>query len=139
MGAWGYGHFEDDSALDFMADVEESSSPKKIINSAFDTALSTDYVDPDEGNAVIVAATYIDRQLNGTKFSKEDQIEPLDVDTFPDRHPDMDFSDLRKKAVLALNRILADDSELKELWEENEEDYPSWKQGIEQLIQRLEK
>ena len=139
MGAWGHGHFEDDSALDFMAGVEESNDPKEIISGAFDTAIDADSVDPDEGNAVIVAATYVDSHLNGTKFSTEDQIEPLDVDTFQERHPDIDFSDLRKKAVLALKRILADKSELKELWEENEEDYPSWRRGIEQLIQRLEK
>ena len=139
MGAWGYGHFEDDSALDFMADVEESGDPKKLINDTFDTAIGDDYVESDDANAAIIAATYVDRQVNGTKFSAENQIEPLDVDTFPDRHPDMDFSDLRKKAVLALTKILADKSELKELWQENEEDYPSWRQGIEQLIQRLEK
>jgi hypothetical protein len=139
MGAWGHGHFEDDSALDFMGDVEESSNPKKIIDGAFDTALSAEYIDADDGNAVIVAATYIDRQLNGTKFSYDDQREPLDVDTFPERHPDIDFSDLKKKSVLALKRILTEDSELNELWRENEEDYPSWRQGVEQLIHRLEK
>ena len=63
--------------------------------------------------------------------------EPLDVDTFPDRHPEIDFRELRSNAVLALNKVLDDKSELNELWAENEEDYPSWRQGIEKLIQRL--
>jgi hypothetical protein len=35
MGAWGYGLFEDDSALDFMADIEESGNASEVIQRAF--------------------------------------------------------------------------------------------------------
>lgn len=122
-----------------MAGIEEADNPKEIISDALETAIDADYLETDEGNAVIVAATYVDRQLNGTMFSETDRDEPLDIDTFPDRHPNVDFSDLRGKAVQALQRLLGDNSELKELWEENEEDYPAWRQGIEQLTQRLDK
>jgi hypothetical protein len=31
MGAWGHGYFEDDDALDFMADMEESANPKELL------------------------------------------------------------------------------------------------------------
>lgn len=139
MGAWGHGYFEDDAALDFMADVEDADHPKEIIREALVIAIDADYLETDEGNAIIIAAAYIDRQLNGTTFSEANREEPLEVDTFPDRHPSIDFSDLRGKAVQALQRLLGEDSELKELWEENEEDYPAWRQGVEQLIQRLDK
>ena len=61
------------------------------------------------------------------------------MDTFPERHPDVDFSDLKNKAIQALQRLLDDDSELNELWADNEELYPAWKQGIEALIFRLNK
>ncbi len=138
MGAWGYGHFEDDSALDFMADIEESSNPKKVIGNTFEKAIAADYIESDEGTAVVVAAAYVDGQINGTKFSGGDQAEPLSVDTFANRHRDVDLSDLRKNAVQALNKVLGENSELKELWEENEEDFPLWKQGIQLLIKRLE-
>jgi hypothetical protein len=137
MGAWGYGHFEDDLALDFMADVEDSDNPKEVITDALDSAIAADYMESDEGNAAIVAAAYVDAQLNGTKYSASDQVDPLDVDTIGERLPDLDLSGLRKKAILALNKVLADKSELKELWEENEGDYPLWRKGIEQLIERL--
>lgn len=137
MGAWGHGYFEDDAAFDFMAEIEESDNPKQVIDDALKIALEGDYIETDEGNAVIVSAAYIDRQLNGTQFSDSDRDEPLDVDTFHSRHPDVDLSDLKDKAVQSLKRILTDDSELKELWEENEEDYSLWQQGIEQLIMRL--
>jgi len=137
MGAWGHGYFEDDAAFDFMADVEESDNPKEKLSEALKNAIELDYLETDDGNAVIVAATYVDRQINGTMFSSPEQDEPLDVDTFPDRYPDQDFSDLKALAVRALAKVLGDNSELNELWAENEEDYPSWRQGIEQLLQRL--
>ena len=139
MGAWGHGHFEDDSAWDFMDEIEEADDPKEVIDAALDTAINAEYLESDDGNAVIVAATYVDRQQNGTIFSSPGRDEPLNVDTFPDRHPDVDFSDLKNKAIQALQRLLDDDSELNELWSDNEELYPAWKQGVEVLIQRLNK
>ena len=139
MGAWGHGFFEDDSALDFMIDLEEDDNPKEDISNALKIGVEAEYLETDEGNAIIVAAAYIDRQINGTKYSEPETDEPLDVDTFPDRHPEIDFKELRSNAVLALNKVLDEKSELNELWAENEEDYPSWRQGIEKLIQRLKK
>lgn len=137
MGAWGHGYFEDDSALDFAAEVEESDEPATVLREALQTALEAEYLESDEGNAVIVAATYIDRQLNGTRFTPAGRTEPLDVDTFLERHPAVNLAPLRETAVAALRRVLADDSELNELWMENETDYPAWRQGVEQLLQRL--
>lgn len=137
MGAWGYGHFENDAALDFMADIEESDNPKELLNDAFDTAIDADDLETNEGTSAIVAAAYVDRQINGTRFTSPGHDEPLEVDTFPDRHPDQNFSDLKEKAVQALDRVLDESSELNELWEENEEDYPAWRESIEQMIQRL--
>lgn len=137
MGAWGHGYFEDDAALDFMADIEDSDNPKKVIRQAFETAIKAEYLESDEGSAVIVGATYVDRKVNGTKFTEAGHDEPLDVDTFPDRNPDVDLSDLRKPAIEALQKVLSDTSELNELWSENDEDYPAWKQGVEQLLKRL--
>jgi hypothetical protein len=137
MGAWGHGYFEDDAALDFMADVEASDEPKELLQEAINNALEAEYLESDEGAAVIIAGTYIDRQVNGTRFTNSNNDEPLDVDTFPDRHPEVDLSDLRPGAVTALQKVLEEDSELHELWEENEELYPAWRSGVEQLIQRL--
>jgi hypothetical protein len=138
MGAWGHGYFEDDAAFDFMSAIEEAGNPKEVIAYALDSAIEAEYIETDEGSAVIVAATYVDRQVNGTKFSEVDRDEPLKVDTFPDRHPDVDLSDLRDKAVQALKKLLDEQSELNELWAENDELYPAWRAGIEQLIQRLD-
>lgn len=137
MGAWGHGHFEDDAAFDFMAEVEESENPKRFLENAFKIAIDFDYLEYDEATAVIVASTYVDGQVNGTKFSGVDNSDPYDVNTFVDRHPEIDLASLKGNAVKALQKVLSEKSELNELWAENEELYPSWRQGIEQLIGRL--
>jgi len=137
MGAWGTGYFEDDAALDFMADIEESKYPKQTIKVAFEGAIISDYLESDEGNAVIIAACYVARQANGAKFSLADDSDPLDVDTFPERNPDVDLSDLKHKAIEALQKVLGNNSELKELWEESGE-YETWREGIEKLIWGLD-
>jgi hypothetical protein len=137
MGAWGHGHFEDDAAFDFMAEIEESDDQKELLKNTFKTAIETEYLDADEANAVIVAATYVDNQVNGTTFSADDAEDPYDVDTFASRYPEIDLSPLQADAVQSLKIVLSERSELNELWAENEELYSAWRQGIEQLIQRL--
>lgn len=138
MGAWGHKYFEDDAALDFMADIEDTHTPYQLIENSFKTAIKTDYLEYDEGNAVIVSAAYVDGQVNGSKFSEVDDEEPLNIDTFPAKHPDLDLSYLKLEAVQALEKVLGGESELNSLWMENEDEYPAWRQGIERLIDRLQ-
>ena len=137
MGAWGYGHFQNDAALDFMDEIETAEDPKAVINDALVNATESEYLESDDGNAAIVAAAYIDRQVNGTKFSLQGDEGSLDVDTFADRHLGVDFYELREIALEAMQKVLSDDSEVNELWSENEKDYPAWRQGIEQMMERL--
>lgn len=71
MGAWGHGYFEDDAALDLMADIEDSDNPKKVIRQAFETAIKAKHLESDKGSAVIVAATYVDGKVNGNEETDE--------------------------------------------------------------------
>ena len=137
MGAWGYGHFQNYAALDFMDEIETAEGPKAVINDALVNATESEYLESDDGNAAIVAATYIDSQVNGTKFSLEGDEGLLDVNAFADRHPGVDFYELREIALEAMQKVLSDDSELNELWSKNEKDYPAWRQGVEQMMERL--
>ncbi len=138
MGTWGTGYFEDDFALDFIDDVEESNDPKQIIKNVLKNAVESNYLESDDATAVIISCTYIDSQLNGTKFSRDEE-DHIEVDTFSSRNPSIDFSDLKINAITALKKVITDNSELNELWFENEEDYPIWKNGVEKLIQSLSK
>jgi len=47
------------------------------------------------------------------------------------------LSRLAPKAVAALDDVLADKSELKELWQENEADFPAWLQLVQDIKRRL--
>jgi hypothetical protein len=130
MGTWGPGYYQDDAALDFMLEVEESEEPKETLRQALETALKAEYLESDEGIAAIVAATYIDRQVNGTRFTTSDLDHPLDVDLFPQKHPQISLADLQPQAVQALHKVLGQASETNELWAENEEAYPAWRAGV---------
>lgn len=137
MGTWGYKHFENDSAFDYSSLIENSDNPKEVLKDTFGHTLQMENLSADQGQALIAFAAYVDSQVNGTKYS--DDIELLDVDTFPQRHPDLDFSDIKDLAYRAVSKVLEQDSELNELWEENEEEYPLWVKEVEELIERLRK
>lgn len=137
MGTWGTGLFDNDAAADFMMDLEEANDVRSICESVFQEALESDYLESDLGSNVIVAAAYVDRQVNGTVFSEKDAEEPLAIDLFPDSHPHTDLRDLKPLARKALTRVLSQDSELMELWQENEEDFPVWKDEVAALMGRL--
>lgn len=137
MGTWGYKHFENDSAFDYSSMIEDSDNPKEILKDTFGHTLQMDNISADQGQAIIAFAAYVDRQTNGTKYS--DDTDLLDVDTFPQRHPDLDFTDIKEVAYKAVLKVLDKDSELNELWEENEEEYPLWIKEVEGLIERLKK
>lgn len=137
MGTWGYKHFENDSAFDYSSMIENSDNPKEILKDTFGHTLQMDNISADQGQAIIAFAAYVDRQTNGTKYS--DDTDLLDVDTFPQRHPDLDFTDIKEVAYKAVLKVLDKDSELNELWEENEEEYPLWIKEVEGLIERLKK
>ncbi len=137
MGAWGHGHFENDSALDFVGEIEDSENPKQLFIDTLDNVIDSDYLDSDDACYAVVVSAYIDSQVSGTRYSSAEDEEPMDIDNFSGKNPSLDLADLKEKAVRALKKVIGDDSELKGLWEENEEDYPLWRTNIEQLIGRL--
>jgi len=134
MGAWGPGIFEDDAACDFMYEVEESDDPKALFRTSFESAITADYLEYDETHAVTVSAAYIDHILHGTPYDMEGDVQ---YDNFMAKHRSLPLADLKPMAVQALQRILGQDSEMNELWSENEEEYPVWRKTIEDLITRL--
>lgn len=137
MGTWGTNYFENDAALDYMGDIEETDDPVDMIEDIFDETLQAGYLDADTGTAAIVAAAYVDRQLNGTRYSTSDD-DPLEIDSYFERNPGVQLASFRQRAGEALRRVLAPESELLELWSENEADLSAWRQTIEALRTRLE-
>lgn len=133
MGAWDYGIFDDDAALDWVDELEDSDNPKALFKRAFSRALKADYLDADDAHAVTVSAAFIDHILNGTHYGEDNET----MIDFTARHPRLKVDDLRTDAVKALQRVLGTESELHELWADNVEDYPHWKSTLEDLMGRL--
>lgn len=131
MGAWGYQSFENDDALDWVANLKSSFDLALIdatLNDVIDN--SADFLDAREC-ARAIAASEVLAALHGnpSPLLPDEVREWISGKFAPDRA-------LNQKAQQALDRILAD-SELRELWEENTTDYPNWIAAIEQIKSRL--
>jgi len=133
MGAWDCGVFDDDTTCDFADEIANADDPLQMLTDAFRDANEADYLEYDQGCAVWVSATVIDAILNGTPC-------PCMVESFGpfiEANKKLSVAGLKEQAVKALDRFLGENSELRELWSENEELYPKWKDGVVQLRDRL--
>lgn len=133
MGAWGYRVFEDDCTLDALAELTESDSPVKVMHGFFKTVLKSEYVEYDDACNALAAAAVIDSVLNGISHNEDDE----EYGEFVGSLKPGQAQDLKKDAARAVERILAEESELKELWEENEQDYENWRKELTGIRKRL--
>ncbi|HEX2898908.1 MAG TPA: DUF4259 domain-containing protein [Bacteroidia bacterium] len=133
MGAWDFGFFDNDGALDWVDELEDSENPKAFFKRAFADALKSTYLDQDGAHAVTVSAGYIDFILNGTHYGEDHEI----LLGFVARHPKLKVDDLRGEAVKALQKVIGPDSELNQLWAEAKDDHAKWRGTIQDLIARL--
>lgn len=137
MGAWDFGIFDDDTAYEFTDEIINDA--KGFFKTSFEFAINSDYLEYTECHAVTVSAAYIDSILNGTKYriDTEDEEDESNINLYKSLNPDVKVEDLKELAIKALQKVIGKNSELNELWEENEEYYPKWKGNIEEIISRL--
>ncbi|MGB8931562.1 MAG: DUF4259 domain-containing protein [Anaeromyxobacteraceae bacterium] len=133
MGTWGSGILDDDVAVDFLDELRSGGEPLERAREAFDDAADAAYLEYDEGQAALVSAAVVDAVLNGTRLGLDDEevrrwLAGLDAD---------EWSPLRTAAAKACLRVIGASSEVQELWAENEEEFPRWRQHIEGLAARL--
>ena len=134
MGTWGIGSFENDDAADFMIDALKSGD-LSLLGEVFDNVLtSTEYVEAPDATVAIVAAEIVAAAL-GRPTPAAQQEEGL-ADWLARIRPTID-ADLATQARTALNRILADHSELRELWEETD-DLHDWQAVVTELRSHLD-
>jgi len=133
MGAWGTAIFDDDTAYDVLLSLS-LADPLEQIEEWFANVADVDHLEYTDGQCVLVSGAVIDAALNGTEYPCDDAETLAEVVTAV-KHADP--TRLRPVAVMHLERILGDSSELRELWEENEALFAEWEAGIEALIHRL--
>ena len=133
MGAWGTGIFEDDTALDAMEEAMDSTV-QDFLQQVLMTADDEEYLEYDRAHQIIIAGVILDYLLNGTVYEQNDETFAQWLD-----QQSRDSVDQFKPAVLAgLKVVLSDQSELNELWQENNMEYPNWRANVEGMITRLQ-
>ncbi|WP_291519399.1 DUF4259 domain-containing protein [Acidovorax sp.] len=119
MGTWSHEPFGNDDAKDWAYELEDAND-LSLIESALDIALeSEDYLEATEASEA-VAAVEVLAKLLGRGTQTDSYTEKVDewvksISAKPD-------AALVAKAMLTLERVLGEKSELRELWEESGEE-----------------
>ena len=130
MGSWGHKPFEDDDAMDWIADFETEGL--SAIVSAFEAIPSdpSEYVEVREASMAIAAGAVL-------AVSATNSLEDLPESVQAAMNTPLQFDEtLRSSAVNALHRVLMD-SELSELWRETEF-FDAWHSQVQSIIDRLQ-
>jgi len=130
MGAWGTGNFDNDTALDWVFELEKYNDTT-LLEQTLD-AIDEDDIDTSSAEEALIAIEVIVRLLGNFKEDPYSE----DVDKWVKAHP-LDVPDiLLEKAKKSIALILGENSELRELWEETN-DFEAWKNEIGNLRDRL--
>ena len=134
MGCWAITPFDNDDAMDWLVELtaQDGLAP---IESAFRSAqeAATSSLEAPEGAQALAAAEVVAAALGQASASATAQ--PTLVEWLDRVRPTLS-PPLIQNAIKAVERVLANKSELKELWEDTE-DFDQWKSDVESLLLRL--
>lgn len=134
MGTWSHESFGNDTANDWAYELEDATD-FSVIETALQVALDEgdEYLDADLAMEAIAAIEVIAKRLG--KGTQSD-VYTEKVDQWLETISEQPSDDVLSLAKRVLERIVADDSELKELWLESDE-YELWLGNIQQLKDAL--
>lgn len=133
MGAWGIGAFENDTACDWSDDLLETSDLTLLKTALKQVIDEEEYLDSDLACEAIAACEVIALLLGHESVS---DAYTESIETWVAANKSLNPKPLLPLAHQALDRILAPDSELLELWQETEE-ADTWKASLETLRAKL--
>lgn len=134
MGAWGHDTFDNDSACDWAYELEECddlSFIEETLNQVIECG--DEYLDSDEASRALAACDVLGR-LRGNFGVRNPSTEA--VDGWVAAHTDLRADELLPLAHNVIDRILAKDSELLELWQDTDS-LSEWQASVEALRTRL--
>ena len=118
IGAWGVLAFDDDDGNDWEYGLEEADD-LSVIESAFDTeGGAEDYLEAPEASNALAACEVLAR-LSGKPGNKSSYTQK--ADEWVAAHPQTLSAVLLNRANAVIDRILGENSELKELWADSDE------------------
>ncbi len=134
MGAWGTGVFDNDTACDWAYGLEEQSD-LAMIERTLDTVLAAagEYLDASDAEEALAAIETIAR-LQGHWGVRNSYT--ANVDAWVEKAKLQPPPALARKAHAAIDRILGEDSEILELWDDSEL-LDEWKQEVDALRLRV--
>jgi hypothetical protein len=130
MGAWSHEPFGNDTASDWAYGLDDARD-LRLIQGAVNAVVEGEdgYLDASIAEEAVAAAEVIAHLLGrGTQhdsYTERVQAWASSISAKPN-------PELRRKARQALQRILSEDSELRELWQESDE-YAAWEGSIKAL------
>jgi hypothetical protein len=126
MGAWGHKSFENDTVMDWTYLLEDSNDLALIEKTL--NKFNIEYLEEYEGCPILGACEII-LTLHG-----KGRVElPEEADKWVKRNQALDATYLNKIALSAIDKILSEESELFELWEDNED----WLADVKDLKKRF--
>ncbi|MET0267738.1 MAG: DUF4259 domain-containing protein [Duganella sp.] len=136
MGTWSVDAFGNDFAQDWAEDLHQTTSMEAIENT-LDTALDNpggELEAPLAAEALVAIEVLARLQGKGGERTEDSAVIDQWVDARKAKAKVR--SDLAQKAVLALARIVSEQSELRQLWQESEH-YDAWRASVDELAARL--
>lgn len=128
MGAWSHEPFGNDTAADWAYGLNESND-LGYIEATIDAALGDEFLDSDIATEAIAAVEILARALErgspGDSYSKG-------ADAWIVRVKPLVSEALREKAIRALDATIAEESELRGLWEDSDH-YQDWLASVASL------
>lgn len=131
MGAWGTGTFDNDDAADWAYELEDASELTPARQALAATMDTDGYLEIPEGACAVAAAGVVAASFDGNLKGL-----PEHVAEWIDDHPDLAGRADARLAVDALERVMSEESELRNLWADAPEG-AQWAEGIEKLRHRL--
>lgn len=116
MGAWGTGPFDNDIASDWASDLDDAVDVTAFVRETCQAVSTTEYVEAGDGSQVVAAAAWLASALPGGR--------PVEPHYGPTRAVPGSLPALATLVAPALERVLAEDSEWRELWDEADESEP---------------
>jgi hypothetical protein len=133
MGAWGELAFDNDTANDWAYGLEESGDLALIESALADLEERGDeYVDQDVACNALAACEVLAR-LRGNHGYRNAYTKK--VDAWVTVHPLTPPPALLRRALSAIDRILRDESELRQLWDDAGGD--DWRKAMDDLRRRV--
>lgn len=131
MSAWGTGTFDNDDAMDWLVELQ-ATDDEAFLQTTLEAAGEC-YLEAPEGARILCACELV-AALTGQAASDLPEI----AREWVEQHPVLDVHALLPIAINGLDRVLAMDSELEELWRENADEYTAWRQNVLTLKAKLD-